>query len=195
MAILGPLVEWAKATLGPYGELGLAVVAFTEAIINPIPPDPLLAVLAVDQPWTYALYLGLFTTFWSVAGAAVGYWIGGRFSGWVHRKFAGERLDKVEGWYTEHGEWIVVIAALTPIPFKVFTVSSGLFRLRFWPFMLAATVGRALRFVPEALLSARYGQQAIDWLDRGGLALLVILGLGVAAWYVWRSAREEPAEG
>lgn len=191
MAILGPLVEWTKETLGPFGEPGLAVIAFTEAIINPIPPDPLLAILAVDQSLWYALYLGLFTAFWSVAGAAVGYWIGGRFSPWVHRKFAGPRMDKVEGWYKEHGEWIVAIAAVTPIPFKIFTVSSGLFHLRFWHFLAAAAVGRSLRFVPEALLSARYGEQAIVWLDQGGLVILLVLGLAGGAYYLWAKRRRD----
>lgn len=196
MALVSGLVAWAKATFGPYGVWGLIVLALTEAIFSPIPPDVLLPVLAVpaegaDPAYAYALYLGLITTVASVVGAAIGYWIGKRFSPWVHRKFEGERLRKVEAWYTEHGEWIVAIAAFTPIPFKVFTLSSGLFRMRFWPFVLAAFVGRGLRFVPEALLSARFGTQAIDWLDRGGLIVLVVLGLGLAGYYAWWSMRGE----
>ncbi len=201
MGLIAGLVAWAKATFGPYGAWGLFGLAVTEAVFSPIPPDILLPVLAVPAEgmppdYAYALFLGLVATLGSVVGGAIGYAIGKWFSPWVHRKFSGERLTKVEGWYREHGEWIVLVAAFTPIPFKVFTVSSGLFRMRFWPFILAAAVGRGLRFIPEGLLSARYGQQAIDWLDAGGLALLAVLGLGLAAWYFWRSTHEnELAEG
>ncbi|MDX1612001.1 MAG: VTT domain-containing protein [Candidatus Thermoplasmatota archaeon] len=197
MALVGSLVAWAKATLGPYGVWGLILLSFTEAIISPIPPDILLPVLATPAPgmppdYGYAAYLGLVTTVASVLGGAVGYWVGRRFSPWVHRKFRGERLTRVEGWYKQHGEWILIVAAFTPLPFKLFTVTSGLFGMRFWPFMLAAFLGRGLRFFPEALLSARFGQQAIEWLDAGGLIVLVVLATGVAAWWVWhRRSRPE----
>lgn len=200
MGLVGGLVAWAKATLGPYGIWGLILLAVTEAVVSPIPPDVLLPVLALPAEgqapaYGYALWLGLVTTVASVVGGAIGYWIGSEFSPWVHRRFGGERLAKVERWYLSYGEWIVAVAALTPIPFKVFTVASGLLGMRFWPFIAAAFVGRALRFVPEALLAARYGNQAIAWLDRGGLVLLVVLGLAVALWYGYRTWRSpEPTD-
>lgn len=195
MGVLTGLVEWAQATFGPYGVLGLIVLAVTEAIVSPIPPDILLPVLALDQPWTYALYLGVITTVASVAGGAVGYWLGKEFSPWVHRRFAGPKLAKVEGWYDEHGEWIVLLAAFTPLPFKIFTVTSGLLRLRFWPFMAAAVVGRGLRFIPEALLSAYIGQEAIAWLERSGYLVLGLTALAAVAWYLWRHARRGDGAG
>lgn len=167
------LVDWALTTFGPYGVLGLIVLAVTEAVISPIPPDALLPILAKGQPMGYALYLGVVTTLASVAGAAIGYWVGDRFSPWVHRKFAGPRLARVEGWYREYGEWVVLLAGFTPLPFKIFTVSSGLLGLRFWPFMLASLIGRGARFVPEALLAARYGDQVLAWIDAYEIPLLI----------------------
>lgn len=188
------LVEWAQATLGPYGVLGLIVLAVTEAIISPIPPDALLPILAKGQPLGYALYLGVVTTVASVAGGAVGYWIGDRFSPWVHRKFSGPRLARVEAWYRDYGEWVVLLAGFTPLPFKIFTLTSGLLGLRFWPFMLAATIGRGARFVPEALLAARYGDQVLAWIDRYELPMLVAAVALLAGlwWYTrWRSNRAD----
>lgn len=190
MGVLGGLVEWAQATFGPYGIIGLILLAFTEAIISPIPPDVLLPILAKGRSLTYAAWLGAITTVASVAGAAVGYWIGKTFSPWVHRKFSGPRLARVENWYTQYGEWIVVVAAVSPIPFKVFTVASGLLGLRFWPFMLAALVGRGLRFIPEALLAARYGDQVIAWIDRYQLEVGVVTLVGLVLFYLWTRHRE-----
>lgn len=190
MGVLGSLVEWAQATLGPYGVFGLIVLAFTEAVVSPIPPDALLPVLAQGESMGYALFLGLVTTAASVAGAILAYWIGVRFSPWVHERFAGPRLARVENWYQQHGEWVVAIAAFSPVPFKVFTLSSGLLGLRFWPFVLAATVGRALRFVPEALLAARYGEQVVAWIDANQIPALAVSLVLIALLYAWTRMRQ-----
>lgn len=198
MGVVAGLVEWAKATLGPYGVLGLIVLAFTESIISPIPPDALLPLLAFGESIPYAVYLGLVTTTASVAGGAVGYWIGDQFSEWVHRKFASEHLARAEAWYRDYGEWVVLVAALSPIPFKVFTVTSGLLGLRFWPFMLAATVGRGARFVPEAVLAALYGEQVVAWIDAYEIPLLIaglVALVGLYAYSRYRSESQAPETG
>lgn len=171
--MISGLAEWTQAVFGPYGVLGLIVVAVTEAIFSPLPPDALLPVLATGQSMSYALFLGVVTTVASVAGAAIGYWVGDRFSPWVHERYGGPKLERVEGWYQEYGEWVVLVAGFSPLPFKVFTLSSGLLRLRFWPFMAAALVGRGLRFIPEALLAARYGEAVLEWTDQYEIWLLI----------------------
>lgn len=195
MGLTQGLVEWARATLGPYGVLGLVVLAFTEAIISPVPPDALLPLLAIGTSVPYAVYLGLVTTLASVVGAAVGYWIGDQFSDWVHRRFASEHLAKAEAWYRQYGEWVVLVAAVSPIPFKVFTVTSGLLGLRFWPFMLAATVGRGARFVPEAVLASLYGEQVIAWIDAYELPLLLVAVIALGGLYLYSRLRsaDEPS--
>lgn len=199
MAVISGLVEWAQATFEPYGELGLIVIAVTEAIFSPIPPDVLLPVLARGEPWTYALYLGVITTVASVAGGAVGYWIGDRFSPWVKKRYGGERMQRVESWYQEYGEWVVLLAGFSPLPFKIFTLTSGFLGLRFLPFLLASVVGRGLRFVPEALLAARYGDQVLAWTDRYEVPMLAatLLVLGALWWYSRHrksSGEDGPAE-
>lgn len=200
--MISGLVEWAQATFGPYGVMGLVAIAFTEAIFSPVPPDVLLPVLAQGQTASYALYLGVVTTVASVVGGAVGYWIGDRFSPWVKRRYGGPKMQRLEAWYQEYGEWVVLLAGFTPLPFKLFTLTSGFLNLRFWPFMLAAVVGRGLRFVPEALLAARYGDEVLAWLDVYEVpALLAALAVLLGLWWYTRnrspptpeaSAREEP---
>lgn len=195
MAVTEALVEWAQAVFGPYGALGLFALAFTEATFSPIPPDPLLAVLAEPVSVPRAVYLALVTTIASVAGAAVGYWIGDRFSEWAHRRFAGPRMDRVEEWYQEHGEWVVAGAALTPIPFKVFTITSGLLQLRFWPFVLASTAGRGLRYIPVAILATFYGEQVIAWVDTYEIPLLVASLVALVLFYVYTRDTASQAGG
>lgn len=187
-------MDWAEAVFGPWGVLGLVVLAVTEAVVSPIPPDVLLPLLAIDEPWHTALLLGLLTTVASVAGGAIGYWVGDRFSPWVHRRWGGPRMVRVEGWYRTYGVWAVAVAAFTPIPFKLFTVTSGVLRLRFWPFVGASLVGRGLRFVPEAVLMSLYGRQAIAWLDAGGLIVLLITVVVVAALWAWHRSSRPRAE-
>jgi undecaprenyl-diphosphatase len=189
VGLISGLVEWAQATLGPYGVPGLIVLAFTEATVSPVPPDALLPVLAYGRSIPYAIYLGLVTTVASVAGGALGYWLGDRFSPWVHRRFGGPRLAQVQGWYQQYGEWVVLVAGFSPLPFKIFTLTSGLLGLRFWPFLLAALVGRGLRFVPEAVLAARYGDQVLAWTDRYELWLLVGGLAALAGLWIWSRNR------
>lgn len=183
MGLISGLADWAQATFGPYGVLGLIVLAVTEAVFSPVPPDALLPVLAAGESMPYALYLGVVTTLASVVGGAIGYWVGDRFSPWVHERYGGPNLRRVERWYQEYGEWVVLVAGFSPLPFKVFALSSGLLGLRFWPFIAAALVGRGLRFIPEALLSARYGEAVLAWTDEYEIWLLVpALLLLVGIW-------------
>lgn len=195
MAVISSLVDWAQATFEPYGVVGLIVLAFTEAIFSPVPPDVLLPVLAKGQPWSYAVYLGVVTTVASVAGGAIGYWVGKRFSPWVKKRYGGPRMQRIEAWYQAYGEWVVLLAGFTPIPFKIFTVTSGFLGLRFWPFILASFAGRGLRFVPEALLAAWYGDQVLAWLDRYELpALVATVILLVGLWWYTRHRNRDRSQ-
>lgn len=199
MAVISGLVEWAQATFGPYGVMGLIVLAVTEAIFSPVPPDVLLPVLAKGETWSYALYLGVVTTVASVAGGAVGYWVGDRFAPWVKRRYGGPRMRRVEAWYQKYGEWVVLVAGFTPLPFKIFTLTSGFLGLRFWPFILASLAGRGLRFIPEALLAAWYGDQVLAWLDQYELPALIAGGLLVVGLWLYTRhrgrARSQPPAG
>jgi undecaprenyl-diphosphatase len=183
-------VEWVQAVFAGYEVLGLVLVAFTESVVSPVPPDPLLAVLAEPVTIPRALVLAGATTLASVAGGTLAYWIGDRFSEWAHRRFADPRLDRVERWYQEHGEWVVAVAAVTPVPFKVFTIASGLLQLRFWPFAIAATVGRGARFALVAVLATFYGEQVVAWVDTYEIPLAILGLVLLAAIYVWTRYRE-----
>ena len=123
--------------------LGLLTAA--EAIFFPIPPDPLLIALALRNPSTALLLAGL-TTVASVAGGVVGHWLGLRFGRPLLHRFPGRQVDRVEALFRRDGFWAVAIAAFTPLPFKLFTISAGIFGIPRTPFVLASIAGRGLRF-------------------------------------------------
>jgi membrane protein YqaA with SNARE-associated domain len=149
----------------PWGPLGLMVVSFIEAIFFPIPPDVLLIPLVLLDPKNGLLY-GALTTLTSVAGAVVGYYVGLRGGRPLMKRFIGDKnLGRVEAFYQRYGVLTVGLAAFTPIPFKVFTLTAGIFRLRdMRGYVLASLAGRAARFVPESLLLMLYGRSILEYL-------------------------------
>ena len=128
----------------------LCAVAFSEAIFFPIPPEVLLIPMSIAKPRFAVFYAGLSTVF-SVLGAVVGYGIGGYFMGTVgtfildlfhlHDEFAlFQRL------YQTYGGYITFVAAFTPIPYKVFAISSGALGFSLPLFITASLFGRGLRY-------------------------------------------------
>ena len=183
MELLSDLIHWVLAwAQSPWGGLVLFVLAFWESSFFPIPPDGLLIALGAGNP-AFALGFAAITTAGSLLGATLGYWIGlkgGRPL--LERFFAKQRIQYVERQYQKRDIWAVTIAAFTPIPYKVFSIGAGAFRLNFKRFMLASLIGRAGRFFLVGALITVFGEpiqaaieQYLDWL---ALAFVVLLVLG-----------------
>ena len=136
--------------------------SFAESSFFPIPPDILLVPIGAAAP-KKALRAGLLCTIASVLGGALG-WAIGYFGGrplldalvsWgLLPKSA---VDTAISWYGEYGVLIVLAAAVTPIPYKVFTITSGVLEMALLPFALASFVGRGFRFMLEGLLLRIFG--------------------------------------
>lgn len=174
-----------------YGPVGLFVVSFFESIFFPVPPDVLLLPLSLMRP-QLSFWYSLLTTFASVSGAFVGYLIGmkaGRPI--VEHMFSRKRVQEIEALFARYGSWAVGIAAFTPIPFKLFTLGAGIFRVGLWPFFVASVLGRGGRFFLEASLVFFLGDRARAYLGRNfemttlGLTLAVIFG----TWFLPRLGR------
>lgn len=159
------------------GLVGLIIVSFLEASVFPIPPDVfLIPMVLVDQP--NALLYGLSSTFSSAAGAFLGYYIGLKLGRPVAEKLLKpNQIDKAEKIYQQYGLLGVAIAAFSPIPFKVFTITSGLLRLGRLPlFFLVCVLGRAARLVPEAILLGLWGKDALRIVEEN-LTIFSIIGV------------------
>lgn len=182
----------------PWGSLALFVLAFWESSFFPIPPDGLMIALAAGN-LSFALGFSALATAGSLLGATLGYWIGVRGGRPIlNRLFTAERIRYVERQYQKRDLWAVTIAAFTPIPYKVFAIGAGAFRLNFRRFMLASLIGRGGRFFLVGTLITFFGTQietVIDeYFDVLAIAFVVVLVVGFAVIrYVMRpSASPSP---
>ena len=140
------IMFWAKSK---HAVSMLSTVSFVESFIFPIPPDLLLIPLSISNP-KKAYYFAMLTTIFSVLGGVIGYLIGIYFSdlflstlGWM---FDEKSVEITTEWMTEWGVMVVLISGFSPIPYKIFTVASGVTGLTFIPFLIASFLGRGMRF-------------------------------------------------
>ncbi len=169
----------------PHALWALAVVAFIEASVFPIPPDVLIIAMVVALPSRAFVIAGV-ATLASVAGGLAGYWIGyGAFEtlGRPVLEFYGKDayFETFAERYNEWGAWAVLIAGVTPFPYKVITILSGATALSLPVFMVASLIARAARFFIVAALLWKYGAPIRDFIERRlGLmfTLFMVLLLG-----------------
>ncbi|RJU98907.1 MAG: DedA family protein [Candidatus Poseidoniales archaeon] len=184
-----------------FGPASLFLLSFTEAIIQPIPPDllyiPMLVNAMGDTP--LVVWLWLVVTVASVLGSLVGYFIGQRWGTSLLIRFGQEKhLAKLEMLTERYGTMGIFIAAFSPIPYKVLGWVAGMGHMAKKPFLIAGFVGRSLRFGLEAVLIGLYGDDAYDammwFLDNEillAVALIVTGGLLVVAWRWWSGLDEQ----
>lgn len=161
------VLHWAHTR---YGAPALAVVSFCESSFFPIPPDPLLIALGIGRP-RRAVWYGVLCTLSSVAGGLLGYWIGaGLFDLFGERILAlygvEEKFTELSADFAEAGFIAVAVAALTPIPYKVFTIAAGAAHLSLPVFIGASLLGRGVRFIAEGWLVGRFGAPIRVFIDR-----------------------------
>ena len=183
------IVDWFDG----FGSLSLGAMSFTEAIIQPVPPDLLLLPMLVNAQGDSALVVWLWgvVTITSVLGSLVGYYIGKKWGRGLFSRFKAERhLEKIEALTVRYGTIGIFIAAFSPIPYKVFGWAAGMGEMRMKPFIIAGLIGRGLRFGLEALLIGIYGQKALDglwWLlDREMLIGVLLVTTALLAWLSMR---------
>jgi membrane protein YqaA with SNARE-associated domain len=140
----------------PHAPWWLALIAFAESSFFPIPPDAILVPMALAKPrqaWRFALIC----TVASVAGGALGYFIGYTLFDQVLKPILdshgyGEKFAAFQAWYAEWGLAVILIKGLTPIPYKIVTIASGAAKFNFWVFMASSLVTRGGRFFLETTL-------------------------------------------
>jgi len=153
------VLHWADS---PHSSTALFLIAFAESSVFPIPPDVLLIALVMGKP-KKAFRFASICTLGSVLGGMLGYLIGSGFweatQGFFFRLpgLTPEAFAAQAARYEQYELLIVFIAGFTPIPYKLVTISAGVFGISFVPFVLASIVGRAGRFFLVAWLLHRFG--------------------------------------
>ncbi len=173
----------------------LAALSFAESSFFPIPPDVMLAPMALAQPkkaWQLALLTTVASVLGGILGYAIGYFMFDSISDWLQTSRYWEKYLLAEAFFQEWGVWAVFIAGFSPIPYKVFTIAAGALQMAFLPFVLASTVGRGARFFLVALLLAAGGEKLESklrmYIDRIGWATVILIVIGLIAYQFFKTS-------
>ncbi len=169
--VLRRLYDWVmRLAHHRHAAWALAAVSFTESSFFPIPPDAMLIPMVLadrKKAWRYAAIC----TLASVIGAFLGYWIGHALYETVGRPIiefygAGAKVEALIDQFNRWGFWIILGKGLTPIPFKIVTIASGVAGFALTPFILASIVTRGFRFFLVAGLLYFFGEPIRDFIER-----------------------------
>ena len=191
------VLHWAET---PYGAWALGILSVMESSFFPVPPDPLLIVLVLGKR-TKAMFYAALTTITSAVGGVGGWLIGMFLMDLVGHRIidfygAQEQFNYVQEMYNEWGVWFLFTAALTPIPYKVFTIASGAFGMSIVPFFIVSLIGRGLRFFVVSGLIYLFGPPIQRFIDKyfnllAILFVVLLVGGFAAVKYLWH---ESPAD-
>lgn len=188
MRLFSPLyrrvMQWSRHHRAPWYLGGLS---FAESSFFPIPPDVMLAPMALARP-ERAWRLALITTLASVAGGLFGYAIGlfafDLIQPWLEaRPRYWQAYQQAVDWFGRYGFWAVFVAGFSPIPYKVFTIAAGVLSMSLLPFALASLIGRGARFYLVAGLmrwgGARMEAMLHRHVDRLGWAVVAAVAMAL----------------
>src|SRR5438105_11045614 len=162
-AMLRRIYDWCiDAAHRPYALWIMGVVSFAESSFFPVPPDVMLVPMALARPERAWLYASVFTST-SVLGGILGYAIGAllydSIGHWLIEFYGyGDKVEAFRAGYAEYGAWIILLKGLTPIPYKLVTITSGFANYDIWLFIGLSVIARGGRFFAVATLLTRYGQ-------------------------------------
>ena len=192
-SLLRRLYDRVVAAAGkPHATWTMGAVSFAESSFFPIPPDIMLIPMALARP-DRAYRLALWCSVMSVAGGVLGYAIGALLydsvGQWVMQVYGyGNKVEEFRAAYAQWGAWIILLKGLTPIPYKIVTITSGFAGYNLGLFILFSAITRGGRFFILAFLIHRYGEQARIIIEkRLGLwtaifALIIVGGFVIVAY-------------
>lgn len=181
--MLRRIYDWCIAAADrPYALWIIAAVSFAESSFFPVPPDVMLIPMSLARPqraWLYAVVC----TVTSVAGGLLGYAIGALLydsvGQWLIQFYGyGDKVDAFRAAYAQYGAWIILLKGLTPIPYKIVTITSGFAGYDLALFVLFSVIARGGRFFIVAILLNRYGPWIRSQIE-ARLTLWVTLGAAV----------------
>jgi len=178
-ALYDRVMQWSRH---PHAPRYLAGLSFAESSFFPIPPDVMLAPMALAEP-ARAWRLAALTTLASVVGGLFGYFIGlfafDVVEPLLHDMGYYEKYLQAKAWFDDWGFWAIFLAGFSPIPYKVFTITAGVISMSLLPFMIASLFGRGLRFFLVASLMAwggeRMERRLRTYIDRIGWIMVLLL--------------------
>ena len=180
--MLRKLYDWVFALARSKNAVpALAAVSFAESSFFPIPPDVMLAPMVLTRPdraWFYALVATVASVLGGILGYAIGYFLTGVGEAILSFIGSADAQEHFQHWYDRFGLWVILIKGLTPFPYKLVTIASGLAHFSFPVFVAASVVTRGARFFAVAYVIKRWGPAVWERVEKR-LALWTMLGLAV----------------
>lgn len=179
------MYDWVMGLAGSrHAPAGLAVVSFAESSFFPIPPDVMLVPMMLarrEQAYRIALICTIASVLGGIVGYGIGYFLMESVGQWLIRAYGlADKVHQFQAGFDKYGAWIILAKGLTPIPFKLVTIASGLAKFNFGIFLLTAAITRAARFYLIAFLIHRYGapvqvfvEKYLNWIGMGVLIALI----------------------
>ena len=164
------------------GIWGLAINSCVESFFLLPPPDFLLIAMDLAKPEKALFYATVCTLASAIGGAvgyAIGFWGGRPAFKFLFKKHM-DKLDKVEQMYKEYGSFAVFFSAFTPVPYKIFTIGSGILRMNFWKFFSVSMLGRGARFYLVSLVLMFFGEAVKQHLE----AIILLVSLVIIIFFV-----------
>ena len=165
----------------------LSALSFAESSFFPIPPDVMLAPMALRVParaFWFAFLTTLFSVLGGVAGYAIGYFAFDLISDWLQTTSYWDSYLRARTWFEDWGVWIIFIAGFSPVPYKLFTITAGVMVQPLLPFVLASFVGRGARFYLVAgllkFMGPRVEPMIIKYIEWLGWLFVLLLGVAIA---------------
>ena len=194
-SLLRRLYDWCMAAAHkPHAMWTMGAISFAESSFFPVPPDVMLIPMALARP-DRAFVMAAWCTVSSVAGGLLGYAIGALLydsvGGWLIQLYGyGDKVETFRAAYAQWGAWIILLKGLTPIPYKIVTITSGFAGYNLALFIVFSIIARAGRFFMLAFLLHRYGVRARYFIEkRLGLwvllgASVVVIGIVIAIYFI-----------
>ena len=165
----------------------LGAVSFAESSFFPVPPDVMLVPMVMARPekaWFYAGICTLASVLGGLAGYAIGALLYDSLGQWLIGLYGyGDKMDAFRALYQQHGHWIILIKGLTPIPYKLVTIASGLAAYDLFWFIVLSLLTRGIRFYAVAGLMNRFGGPLRGFIERNLTAVGIVSVLAIVAGF------------
>lgn len=188
--MLRRLYDWVMGMAASrHASKSLFAVSFAESSFFPVPPDVMLAPMVLARPdraWRYAAICTLASVLGGILGYAIGYFLTPVGQWMMAATGHAGGLAEFKCWYDKYGVWVILAKGVTPIPYKLVTIASGLAAFSFPMFIVASVITRGARFFLVAYVVKTFGPALLPIIERrlalvaGGLILLLVIGLAAS---------------
>ncbi len=176
---MGKIKNWMhRMSTHPRATWAMSAFSFAESSFSPVPPDPMLVAMMLANPkrsWFLATLCTVASVLGGVLGYAIGYFLFESIGMYIINLYKLQNsYATFKEWFNDYGFWIIVIKGLTPIPYKLVTITCGAIKLNLVTFVVSSLISRGMRYFFEAFVIWKYGEFITARLSRYAMPILLV---------------------